>query len=211
MKNTLVALVAFWMVLPFSGRAQNSDSLNLAADQAASMNKLDDLMGRAQKRLSYVMTNLGELMDGNDKNNSFDQFKDNLGDLQDIRGGIKDRVERVRDLQGQRIAAWTKEVSGLTDKDMRKMVNDQIDKAKADFDALDKQLREVGGDANDLTDLLENLKKYFASSFTPDSIKTCTPMIEKARTAGQEMVKSVDTLRDNIYKQKKEAKGTSSN
>jgi hypothetical protein len=211
MKNTLVALIAFWMVLPFSGRAQNSDSLNLAADQAASMNKLDDLMGRAQKRLSYVMTNLGELMDGNDKNNSFDQFKDNLGDLQDIRGGIKDRVERVRDLQGQRIAAWTKEVSGLTDKDMRKMTNDQIDKAKSDFDVLDKQLREVGGDANDLITLLEDLKKYFASSFTPDSIKTCTPMIEKARTAGQEMVKSVDTLRDNIYKQKKEVKGTSGN
>ena len=211
MKNTLVALVAFWMVLPFSGRAQNSDSLNLAADKAASMNKLDDLMGRAQKRLSYVMTNLGELMDGNDKNNSFDQFKDNLSDLQDIRGDIKDRVERVRDLQGQRIAAWTKEVSGLTDKDMRKMTNDQIDKAKSDFDVLDKQLREVGGDANDLITLLEDLKKYFASSFTPDSIKTCTPMIEKARTAGQEMVKSVDTLRDNIYKQKKEVKGTSGN
>jgi len=211
MKNTLVALVAFWMVLPFSGRAQNSDSLNLAADQAASMNKLDDLMGRAQKRLSYVMTNLGELMDGNDKNNSFDQFKDNLSDLQDIRGDIKDRVERVRDLQGQRIAAWTKEVSGLTDKDMRKMTNDQIDKAKSDFDVLDKQLREVGGDANDLITLLEDLKKYFASSFTPDSIKTCTPMIEKSRTAGQEMVKSVDTLRDNIYKQKKEVKGTSGN
>lgn len=211
MKNTLVALVAFWMVLPFSGRAQNSDSLNLAADQAASMNKLDDLMGRAQKRLSYVMTNLGELMDANDKNNSFDQFKDNLSDLQDIRGDIKDRVERVRDLQGQRIAAWTKEVSGLTDKDMRKMTNAQIDKTKSDFDVLDKQLREVGGDANDLITLLEDLKKYFASSFTPDSIKTCTPMIEKARTAGQEMVKSVDTLRDNIYKQKKEVKGTSGN
>ena len=211
MKNTLVALVAFWMVLPFSGRAQNSDSLNLAGDQAASMNKLDDLMGRAQKRLSYIMTNLAELTDGNDANNSFDKFKDNLSDLQDIRGNIKDRVERVRDLQGQRIAAWTKEVSGLTDKDMRKMTNAQIDKAKSDFDVLDKQLREVGGDANDLTNLLEDLKKYFASSFTPDSIKTCAPMIEKARASGQEMVKDVDTLRDNIYKQKKEVKGTSGN
>jgi predicted nucleic acid-binding Zn-ribbon protein len=211
MKNTLVALVAFWMVLPFSGRAQNSDSLNLAGDQAASMNKLDDLLGRAQKRLSYIMTNLSELTDGNDANNSFDKFKDNLSDLQDIRGGIKDRVERVRDLQGQRIAAWTKEVSGLTDKDMRKMTNAQIDKAKSDFDVLDKQLREVGGDANDLTTLLEDLKKYFASSFTPDSIKTCAPMIEKARASGQEMVKDVDTLRDNIYKQKKEVKGTSGN
>jgi predicted nucleic acid-binding Zn-ribbon protein len=211
MKNTLVALVAFWMVLPFSGRAQNSDSLNLAGDQAASMNKLDDLLGRAQKRLSYIMTNLAELTDGNDANNSFDKFKDNLSDLQDIRGGIKDRVERVRDLQGQRIAAWTKEVSGLTDKDMRKMTNAQIDKAKSDFDVLDKQLREVGGDANDLTTLLEDLKKYFASSFTPDSIKTCAPMIEKARASGQEMVKDVDTLRDNIYKQKKEVKGTSGN
>jgi len=209
MKNTLVAIAALWMVLPFSGRAQNSDSLNLAADQATSMNKLDDLMGRAQKRLSYIMTNLAELTDGNDSNNSFDKFKDNLSDLQDIRGDIKDRVERVRELQGQRIAAWTKEVSGLTDKDMRKMTNAQIDKAKSDFDVLDKQLREVGGDANDLTTLLEDLKKYFASSFSPDSIKTCTPMIEKARTAGQEMVKSVDTLRDNIYKQKKEVKGTS--
>ena len=211
MKNTLVALVAFWMVLPFSGRAQNSDSLNLAADQAASMNKLDDLMGRAQKRLSYIMTNLAELTDGNDANNSFDKFKDNLSDLQDIKDDIKDRVERVRDLQGQRIAAWKKEVSGLTDKDMRNMTNAQLDKAESDFRDLDKQLREVGGDANDLTTLLENLKKYFASSFTPDSIKTCTPMIEKARTAGQEMVKSVDTLRDNIYKQKKEVKGTSGN
>jgi predicted nucleic acid-binding Zn-ribbon protein len=211
MKNTLVALVALLMVLPFSGRAQNSDSLNLAADQAASMNKLDDLMGRAQKRLSYIMTNLGELVDGNDNNNSFDKFKDNLDDLTSIRSDIKDRVERVRELQGQRIAAWTKEVSGMTDKDMRKMTNDQIDKAKADFDVLDKQLREVGGDANDLTTLLQDLKKYFASSFSPDSVKTCTPMIEKARTAGQEMVKSVDTLRDTLYKQKKEVKGTSGN
>jgi predicted nucleic acid-binding Zn-ribbon protein len=211
MKNTLVALIAVWMVLPFSGRAQNSDSLNLAADQAASMNKLDDLMGRAQKRLSYIMTNLGELMDGNDANNSFDKFKDNLDDLTSIRSDIKDRVERVRELQGQRIAAWTKEVSGMNDKDMRKMTNDQIDKAKADFDVLDKQLREVGGDANDLTGVLQDLKKYFASSFTPDSIKTCTPMVEKARTSAQEMVKSVDVLRDNIYKQKKEVKGTSGN
>jgi predicted nucleic acid-binding Zn-ribbon protein len=211
MKNTLVALVALWMALPFLGRAQNSDSLNLAADQAASMNKLDDLMGRAQKRLSYIMTNLGELVDGNDNNNSFDKFKDNLDDLTSIRSDIKDRVERVRELQGQRIAAWTKEVSGMTDKDMRKMTNDQIDKAKADFDVLDKQLREVGGDANDLTTLLQDLKKYFASSFSPDSVKTCTPMIEKARAAGQEMVKDVDTLRNNIYKQKKEVKGTSGN
>ncbi|NBV97748.1 MAG: hypothetical protein EBT30_09440 [Verrucomicrobia bacterium] len=199
------------MALPLSGQAQNSDSLNLAADQATSMNKLDDLMGRAQKRLSYIMTNLGELTDGNDSNNSFDRFKDNLDDLTSIRSDIKDRVERVRELQGQRIAAWTKEVSGMTDKDMRKMTNDQIDKAKADFDLLDKQLREVGGDANDLTALLQDLKKYFASSFTPDSIKTCTPMIEKARASGQEMVKDVDTLRDHIYKQKQGVKGSSGN
>jgi len=211
MKNTLVALVAFWMVLPFSGRAQNSDSLNLAADQATSMNKLDDLMGRAQKSLSYIMTNLSELADGNNANDSFDKFKDNLDDLQGIRDDIKDRVEKVRDLQGRRIAAWTKEVSGMNDKDMRKMTNDQIDKAKADFDVLDKQLREVGGDANDLTGLLQDLKKYFASSFTPDSIKKSLPMIEKARASGQEMVKDVETLRDSVYKQKKEVKGTSGN
>ena len=211
MNNTLVAIAALWMALPFSGRAQNSDSLNLAADQAASMNKLDDLMGRAQKALSYIMTNLGELADGNNANDSFDKFKDNLDDLQGIRDDIKDRVEKVRDLQGRRIAAWTKEVSGMTDKDMRKMTNDQIDKATADFEVLNKQLREVGGDANDLTSLLQDLKKYFASSFSPDSIKTCAPMIEKARAAGQEMVKDVDTLRNNIYKQKKEVKGTSGN
>jgi len=211
MKNTLVAIVALLMALPFPGRAQNSDSLNIAADQAESMSKLDGLMGRAQKRLSYIMTNLAELTDGNDANNSFDKFKDNLDDLVSIRSDIKDRVEKVRDLQGRRIAAWTKEVSGMTDKDMRKMTNDQIDKAKADFDVLDKQLREVGGDANDLTSLLQDLKKYFASSFSPDSIKTCAPMIEKARASGQEMVKDVDTLRENIYKQKKEVKGTSGN
>jgi len=211
MKNTLATILAFWMALPFSGRAQNSESLNIAADQALSMNKLDDLMGRAQKEMSYIMTNLAELADGNSANDSFGKFTDNLDELLDIRSDIKDRVEKVRDLQGKRIAAWTKEVSGMTDKDMRKMTNDQIDKAKADFDVLDKQLREVGGDATDLTGLLQDLKKYFASSFTPDSIKTSMPMIEKARASGKELVKDVDTLRDNICKQKKEVKGTSGN
>ena len=147
MKKLLMAMLVGWALIPVAGWAQNSDSLNIAADQAVSMNKLDDLSGRAQKRLSYIMTNLADLTDGNDSNNSFDKFKENLEDLQDIRSDIKDRVEKVRDLQGQRMAAWTKEVSGMTDKDMRKMTNDQIDKAKADFDALDKQLREVGGDA----------------------------------------------------------------
>jgi hypothetical protein len=127
MKKTLIALLTLVAFLPLSGRAQNSESLNIAADQEASMNKLDVLMGRATKRLSYIMTNLGELVDGNDANNSFDKFKDNLEDLQSIRDDIKDRVEKVRDLQGRRIAAWTKEVSGMTDKVMRKMTNDQID------------------------------------------------------------------------------------
>ncbi len=209
MNRILTIALAFAVALPLSGQAQNSDSLNLAADQVLSMNKLDELMGRAQKALSYIMTNLGELADGNNANDSFDKFKDNLDDLQGIRDDIKDRLEKVRDLQGRRIAAWTKEVSGMNNKDMQKMTNDQIDKATADFDVLNKQLREVGGDANDLVRLLEDLKKYFASSFTPDSIKTSLPMVEKARTAGQEMVKSVDTLRDTLYKQKKEVKGTS--
>jgi hypothetical protein len=35
-------------------------------------------------------------------------------------------------------------------------------------------------------------------------------MVEKAKTSGREMQKSVDALRDTIYKNKKEVKGTSS-
>jgi len=210
MKNALLVLIALCIGLPVNGRSQNSDSLNIAGDQAVSMNKLDDLMGRAQKRLSYIMTNLGELSDNNDANNNFDKFKENLDDLGSIRSDIKDRVERVRDLQGQRIAAWTKEVSGMTDKDMRNITNDQIDAAKADFDALDKQLREVGGDANDLMALLEDLKKYFASSFSPDSIKTSQPMVQKATSSAQEMLKDTDALRNAISKSKQKVKGTSS-
>ena len=206
--KTLMALVALGLALPLSGRAQNSDSLNIAADQATSMNKLDDLMGRAQKRLSYIMTNLGDLSDNNDTNNNFDKFKENLDDLVSIRSDIKDRAERVRELQGQRMAAWTKEVSGMTDKDMRKMTNDQIDAANADFDALNKKMREVGGDANDLTVLLQDLMKYFASSFSPDSVKTAQPMVQKSLAAAQEMLKATDALRDSINKSKKKVKGT---
>ncbi|MCX6936016.1 MAG: hypothetical protein NTZ01_07510 [Verrucomicrobia bacterium] len=116
MNLILVTLLAVLTLLPNVGRTQNSESLNIASDQAESMAKLDILMGRAQKRLSYVMTNLAELTDSNDSNNSFDNFKDNLDDLQSIRSDIKDRAEKVRDLQGKRIAAWTREVSGMLDK-----------------------------------------------------------------------------------------------
>ena len=208
MKNLVLSVaLAFAVVTPWS-QAQNSDSLNIAGDQADSMNKLDDLTGRAQKRLEYILTNLGDLQAGNGAKKAYDEFKDNLEDLKDIRGDIKDRAEKVRELQGARIAAWTKEVSGMSDKDMRKLTNDQLDKAKADFDALDKQMREVGGDANDLTALLDDLKKYFDSSYSADSVKTAGPMIDKARTSGREMQKSVDALRDSIYKNKKEVKGT---
>ena len=208
-KLTLTLALAFAVLTPGS-QAQNSDSLNLAGDQADSMNKLDDLTGRAQKRLEYILSNLGDLQAGNGAKKAYEDFKENLEDLKDIRSDIKERVEKVRDLQGARIAAWTKEVSGMTDKDMRKLTNDQLDKAKADFDALDKQIREVGGDANDLTALLEDLKKYFDSSYSADSVKTAGPMIDKARKAGRDMQTSVDALRDAIYKNKKEVKGTSS-
>jgi methyl-accepting chemotaxis protein len=208
MKNLALSLaLAFAVVTPWS-QAQNSDSLNIAGDQADSMNKLDDLTGRAQKRLEFILTNLGDLQAGNGAKKAYEEFKENLEDLKDIRGDIKDRAEKVRELQGARIAAWTKEVSGMSDKDMRKLTNDQLDKAKADFDALDKQMREVGGDANDLTALLDDLKKYFDSSYSADSVKTAGPMIDKARTSGREMQKSVDALRDSIYKNKKEVKGT---
>ena len=208
MKNLVLSIaLAFAVVTPWS-QAQNSDSLNIAGDQADSMNKLDDLTGRAQKRLEYILTNLGDLQAGNGAKKAYDEFKENLEDLKDIRGDIKDRAEKVRELQGARIAAWTKEVSGMSDKDMRKLTNDQLDKAKADFDALDKQMREVGGDANDLTALLDDLKKYFDSSYSAESVKTAGPMIDKARTSGREMQKSVDALRDSIYKNKKEVKGT---
>jgi len=208
MKYLLTSLGLLGWILGTMVQAQNSDSLGIASDQAASMDKLDQLMGRAQKRLEYIMTNLNELTDGNDKNNNFDNFKDNLEELKSIRDDIKDRVEKVRDLQGQRIAAWTKEVSGMNDKDMRKLTNDQIDKAKADFDVLDKQMREIGGDANDLTGLLDDLQKYFASSFSSDSVNAAKDRIEKAKTSARDMVKDVDGLRDALYKNKKIVKGT---
>ena len=208
MKNlTLSLALALAVVTPWS-QAQNSDSLTIADDQANSMNKLDDLMGRAQKRLEYILTNLGDLQAGDGAKKAYDEFKDNLEDLKDIRNDIKDRVEKVRELQGARIAAWTKEVSGMNDKEMRKLTNDQLDKAKADFDSLDKQMREVGGNANDLTSFLEDLKKYFDSSYSADSVKTAGPMIDKARASGREMQKSTDALRDTLYKSKKEVKGT---
>ena len=210
MKNLALSLALVLAVVTPWGQAQNSDSLNIADDQANSMNKLDDLMGRAQKRLEYILTNLGDLQAGNGAKKAYDEFKDNLEDLKDIRNDIKDRVEKVRELQGARIAAWTKEVSGMNDKEMRKLTNDQLDKAKADFDSLDKQMREVGGDANDLTSFLEDLKKYFDSSYSADSVKTAGPMIDKARTSGRETQKSVDALRDTLYKNKKEVKGTAS-
>jgi predicted nucleic acid-binding Zn-ribbon protein len=208
MKNLALPLALVFAVLTPWSMAQDSDSLNLAGDQANSMNKLDDLMGRAQKRLEFILTNLGDLQAGNGAKKAYDEFKDNLEDIKDIRSDIKDRTEKVRELQGARLAAWTKEVSGMTDKDMRKLTNDQIDKAKADFDSLDKQIREVGGDANDLTTLLEDLKKYFDSSYSADSVKAAETMIDKARTSGREMQKSVDALRDTLYKNKKEVKGT---
>jgi predicted nucleic acid-binding Zn-ribbon protein len=209
MKNTLLAsLCALALTGALPVRAQNSESLGIASDQADSMNKLDQLVGRAQKRLEYIMTNLNELTDGDDKNNSFDKFKDNLEDLQSIRDDIKDRVEKVRELQGRRIAAWTKEVSGMNDKEMRKLTNDQIDKAKADFDALDKQMRDLGGDANDLTGLLLDLQKYFASSFSADSVNAAKERIEGAKKSAREMVSSADALRDTLYKNKKIVKGT---
>ena len=208
MKQALSALSILGFVFVVPLQAQNSDSLGIASDQAASMDKLDQLMGRAQKRLEYIMTNLNELTDGNDKNNNFNNFKDNLEELKSIRDDIKDRVEKVRDLQGQRIAAWTKEVSGMNDKDMRKLTNDQIDKAKADFDGLDKQMREIGGDANDLTGLLDDLQKYFASSFSADSVGAAKDRIEKAKGSARDMVKDVDALRDMLYKNKKIVKGT---
>ena len=208
MKNlTLSLALALAVVTPWS-QAQNSDSLTIADDQANSMNKLDDLMGRAQKRLEYILTNLGDLQAGDGAKKAYDEFKDNLEDLKDIRNDIKDRVEKVRELQGARIAAWTKEVSGMNDKEMRKLTNDQLDKAKADFDSLDKQMREVGGNANDLASFLEDLKKYFDSSYSADSVKTAGPMIDKARASGREMQKSTDALRDTLYKSKKEVKGT---
>ena len=210
MKNLALSLALVLAVVTPWSQAQNSDSLNIADDQANSMNKLDDLMGRAQKRLEYILTNLADLQAGNGAKKAYDEFKDNLEDLKDIRNDIKDRVEKVRELQGARIAAWTKEVSGMNDKEMRKLTNDQLDKAKADFDSLDKQMREVGGDANDLTSFLEDLKKYFDSSYSADSVKTAGPMIDKARTSGRETQKSVDALRDTLYKNKKEVKGTAS-
>jgi predicted nucleic acid-binding Zn-ribbon protein len=203
MRQILASLGLLGLLLGTMVQGQNSDSLGIASDQAGSTDKLDQLMGRAQKRLEYIMTNLNELTDGNDKNNNFDNFKDNLEELKSIRDDIKDRVEKVRDLQGKRIAAWTKEVSGMNDKDMRKLTNDQIDKAKADFDGLDKQMREIGGDANDLTGLLDDLQKYFASSFSSDSVNAAKDRIEKAKTSARDMVKDVDALRDTLYKNKK--------
>ena len=88
------------------------------------------------------------------------------------------------------------------------MTNDQIDKAKADFDGLDKQMRDLGGDANDLTAKLEDLKKYFASSFSADSVNAAKSQIEGAKKAAREMVSSADALRDILAKNKKIVKGT---
>lgn len=65
MKNKILPLLTALAAFAMMAQAQDSESLNVAADQADSMNKLDGLVGRAQKRLEYILTNLGNLQTGN--------------------------------------------------------------------------------------------------------------------------------------------------
>jgi hypothetical protein len=135
---------------------------------------------------------------GGDLRPLFNKYAENVRKTQDMANAARDRAQAMREHTDDYVAQWQKEVSSISDEQLRQMSQQRAAKAKTEFD----RIRSVAQDARAAYDPymqgLQDVQQYLTNDLTAGGIQTIKPKADDTIRKGQTLEQKLADLQTEL-------------
>jgi len=179
---------------------QAQETAEKAREMTTNLEKIEALIDKTAKELKEAVEQLNRIATEADKpRDAFEDFTDQLKDYKEVQATLADRIDHFRSIADTRFADWEKDLAKMQG-DLKSISQARMDKAKKEYNDMDKKVRTIGAKLTKAVDKLQEVQTYFTTELNAASIQAASKVTDAAKKSADEVTQALQEMKSD-YKQ----------
>jgi len=198
--RTSLPILAFFCLVATA--FPSSDTAERAREMTSNLEKIEALIDKTIKELREALEQLNRISAESDKpRDAFEDYTDQLKDYKDVQETLSDRINRFRTVADARFKDWESDLAKM-EGDLKNISQDRMNKAKKEYEGVDKKVRDIGAKLTKAVDKLQEVQTYFATELNAASIQAASKVTDAAKKSADDVMQALEEMKAD-YKQLK--------
>jgi chromosome segregation ATPase len=173
-----------------------------AREMTNNLEKIEALIDKTVKELREAVDQLNRIAAESDKpRDAYEDFTDQLKDYKDVQETLSDRINHFRKVADERFKDWESDLAKM-EGDLKNISQERMNKAKQEFENVDKKVRTIGAKLTKAVDKLQEVQKYFTTELNAASIQAASKVTDAAKKSADDVMQALEEMKAD-YKQLK--------
>ena len=187
-----------------------SDTAERAREMTTNLEKIEALIDKTMKELREAVDQLNRISAESDKpRDAYEDYTDQLKDYQDVQETLSDRINRFRTVADARFKDWESDLSKM-EGDLKNISQDRMNKAKKEYEDMDKKVRTIGAKLTKAVDKLQEVQTYFTTELNAASIQAASKVTDAAKKSADEVLQALEDMKKDYSQLKADTAETKS-
>lgn len=179
-----------------------SDTAERAREMTTNLEKIEALIDKTIKELKEAVDQLNRVTAESDKpRDAFEDYTDQLKDYKDVQVTLSDRIDRFRSVADARFKDWEGDLAKM-EGDLKSISQDRMNKAKKEYDDVDKKVRAIGAKLTKAVEKLQEVQTYFTTELNAASIQAASKVIDAAKKSADDVTLALQEMKADYTKLK---------
>jgi len=180
----------------------SSDTAERAREMTTNLEKIEALIDKTIKELKEAVDQLNRISAESDKpRDAFEDFTDQLKDYKEVQETLSDRINRFRSVADARFKDWESDLAKM-EGDLKNISQERMNKAKKEYEGVDKKVREIGAKLTKAVDKLQEVQTYFTTELNAASIQAASKVTDAAKKSAEEVTQALQEMKADYTKLK---------
>jgi len=192
--NTSI-LPALALLLTASIVSASSETAERAREMTSNLEKIENLIDKTVKELREAVDELARIAAESDKpRDAFEDYTDQLKDYKDVQETLSDRINRFRTVADERFKDWESDLAKM-EGDLKNISQDRMNKAKKEYEDVDKKVRAIGAKLTKAVDKLQEVQTYYATELNAASIQAASKVTDAAKQSADDVLQALEDMK----------------
>ena len=183
------------LVITCTSSLPASETAERAREMTTNIEKIEALIDNTVKELREALEQLNRISAESDKpRGAFEDYTDQLEEYKGMQGKLSDRINRFRTVADARFKDWESDLSKM-EGDLKNISQDRMNKAKKEYEGVDKKVRQIGAKLTKAVDKLQEVQTYFTTELNAASIQAASKVTDAAKKSADEVIQALEEMK----------------
>jgi len=166
-----------------------------AREMTSNLEKIENLIDKTMKELREAVDQLNRITAESDKpRDAYEDYTDQLKDYKDVQETLSDRIDHFRKIADQRFKDWESDLAKM-EGDLKNISQDRMNKAKKQYEEVDKKVRTIGAKLTKAVDKLQEVQTYFTTELNAASIQAASKVTDAAKKSADDVIQALEEMK----------------